>query len=121
MGEKVKVSKIIAECIMGFKANHIFNGNYNGKQAGEKLIYEYILGKLDKEYSPLYELSVLQLGECLINGYEVEETPEERLLNDFKYNNDQYVSTRNEVYLIRNQGIQSALNTLGIKIKGINK
>ncbi|WP_079709740.1 hypothetical protein [Paraliobacillus ryukyuensis] len=65
---------------------------------------------------------------ALINGYKIEKTPKDKLLEHYKK-----LQTRREYYLnqedhqrdsmtkIEQYGIKYTLNTLGIKIEGINK
>lgn len=61
---------------------------------------------------------------ALVNGYEVEKSPEDKLREYFDSNNwigeDELVPTERQRMLGRRQGVMKTLNILGIKIEGIN-
>lgn len=69
-----------------------------------------------------------KLMEALVNGYEVEKTPEEKILD---YYHEQYMyfqayslerdRGKAMVYDAKIDGIKNTLNMLGIEIEGINK
>ncbi|MGN9867377.1 hypothetical protein [Bacillus swezeyi] len=71
----------------------------------------------------LYDLDLITLAAALINGYEVEKTPEEKVrefYDSFECGPLMYpaeMSFRNETY---RRIIKCTLNRLGIKISGIN-
>lgn len=75
------------------------------------------------EYSGINTIDIMTLAAALINGYEVEKTPEEKVrefYDSFEWGIRMYPS---EIYC-RNQVIQRAikctLNYLGVQIAGIN-
>jgi len=68
---------------------------------------------IDK-YKSLNDLNIKDFCECLLNGYELEESPEEELA---RYYNMKNKNVMDDVF---NSGIKCALNVLGIEIKGIN-
>ncbi|MED1742030.1 hypothetical protein P4U97_21470 [Bacillus swezeyi] len=72
----------------------------------------------------LYDLDLLTLAAALINGYEVEKTPEEKLRQWFEEEReigDEYYN-RGEEHRSQEvvQTIIDTLNILGIKIEGVN-
>ena len=114
MTEKVKVSKEVAEAIKTLSENHskdhILYLIANDKERILRRFDMYAVDYLKKNTSPL------QLARILINGYEVEQTPEEKLqalYKDCKYSHD----SDDETFA---KGIKTALNILGIKINGVN-
>lgn len=63
------------------------------------------------------------LMSALINGYEVEQTPEDRVLEYYNRIIRRAVSTNSpEMFRLlgEKEGITKTLNTLGIKIEGVN-
>lgn len=115
--KKVKVSKEVATALE--KAIKV-----SGKEA---LLNDHanILSWTLDCYLPLNELSIWKMAQILINGYEVEETPEEKVKSlyencinsrdKFKFGCKYYISWNAEA-----RGIENCLNRLGITIKGIN-
>lgn len=112
MTEKLKVSREVADAIERVKINFSF----------EEIIASQIKKNLKGApkwtgyFKPLNNLSAEQLATALINGYEVEITPHEviakeyiGLLADTSYYGDGFAD-----------GIEFTLNTLGIKVKGVN-
>jgi|GEM_PF-2673191 len=80
-------------------------------------------GWLDKA-APLKSLDFDVLVKALYNGYEIEQTPEDKLLEVYKkYESaglqEWHPISRERHHLIC-QGIKLAVDTLGLKIKGIN-
>ncbi|ATF13546.1 hypothetical protein A616_16650 [Brevibacillus brevis X23] len=80
-------------------------------------------GWLDKA-SGLNDMSFNDLAKALIIGYEVELQPEDKLIEVYnKYLNDglqQWHPIAQERHHLICQGINIAVDTLGLKIKGIN-
>lgn len=78
------------------------------------------------KYRPLNELSIEELAKALINGYEVEQTPEEKLreyyeLSNFlRYDKEDLVPTVRQRMIGEQMGVRKTLNILGIKVEGIN-
>jgi len=111
MSRKVKVSLEVSKAIENYVSE------YSQK---DFLIAHCEPGEWDsKDRKCLNSISVMQLAEILVNGYEVELTPEENVEREFKtckengandsYNRGKY------------SGIMYTLNMLGIKIKGVNE
>lgn len=66
-------------------------------------------------YLPLNQISNWQMSQILINGYEVEKTPEEKLISVYNH------QTENKFHdNAFNNGVIATLEILNIKIKGIN-
>ena len=105
MGEKVKVSREVAEAIES--AFEVSNK--------EQVLEDHARSGMwqNKEFLPLNNLSLLEMAAIVINGYEIEETPEEKFLRVYKMQLD-----INRLDFA--DGMKYALETLGIKIKGIN-
>lgn len=77
-------------------------------------------------YLPLNQISNWKMAQILINGYEVEETPEDKLIRQFRdfgeRKNNFTTESKNFGYWEgREKQVVATLNTLGIKIKGINE
>ena len=114
---KVKVSSEMAKAIEG--ALDEFSSDPN--QVLENHRYDWIF-----DCEPLNSLNHLQLAEVLLNGYEVEQTPQEkikayydnceRILGEFK---DGCLLT-NADYKGRREGVLATLSLLNIKVQGVN-
>lgn len=63
------------------------------------------------------ESEFMLIAAALINGYEVEKTPEERLKERYV---DYMTSQEYSIYRAKAYAIEEALNILGIKIEGVN-
>lgn len=64
-----------------------------------------------KVYNALDSLSLMEMAEILVNGYEVEKTPEDKVRELFE---------SSPFAIERKSGIVRTLNLLGIKIEGVN-
>lgn len=120
--EKVKISKLLVEGIKSiqacYKSGIEFDIEALGNEqaancAGIKVVYDFV--HVSRENMRLY-------FSALVNGYEVEETPEDKVKNYFKsiaisHSDDQYVVGFN---LGARKAIIETLNLLNIKIDGIN-
>jgi hypothetical protein len=122
--DRVKIPKRVAEAIEGLKKLHWETGRlldmneiiqakgYNGLPS---VIYEYVYSN-DK--------NIENYMKAVLNGYEIEMTREERLLEVYKsYEKGSLEAVHpigKERYHLVCQGIKIALDELGIKIKGIN-
>lgn len=78
-----------------------------------------------EKYEPLNDLTTEELAKALINGYEVEKSPEERLRDYYEYLKDgeeSVVRYGGSGAQLRQgwQSVETTLDTLGIKIEGIN-
>ncbi|MEG7333299.1 hypothetical protein [Bacillus sp. 0102A] len=77
-----------------------------------------------KEYSCLNDLDLMTLAAALVNGYEVEKTPEEKvreyfesLWSDYCDSDDPFIEVACES---ARAAVKETLNLLGIKIEGVN-
>lgn len=127
MGEKIVLSKHVAVALGKALSNHL-----NNKEEVLKTHADISINKNGKwiggNFQYLNELSLEQMAIALYVGYEVEETPEEKLLNVWQSTWDEY----NRITDFQNRpgggyengfakGIEKAIDILGIQIKGINK
>lgn len=118
MNEKVKVSREVADYIdetLEWARKNIakrFEGN-------EREIKSYAFEGIGN----IGGFTRFEIAEILINGYEIEETPEEKLLATYQRQrawqetNDPFDRRAHTAY---GNAIVYTLDTLGIKIKGIN-
>lgn len=121
--EKVTLTKAQADALIHTQNIHRDKHSLDGISS----IIEYHGADWENESAPLNELSLDTLIRALYIGYEVEQTPEDSVLELYKeaehhenenakerhYQNTQYWSGCK-------RGIRDTLNTLNIKIKGIN-
>ncbi|MGG4028702.1 hypothetical protein ABEV77_04140 [Bacillus subtilis] len=77
-----------------------------------------------EEFSCLNELDIMTLAAALVNGYEVEKTPEEKLReyyeslwSDYCDSDDPFIEVACES---ARAAVKETLNLLGIKIEGVN-
>lgn len=132
--EKVKLPKEVCEAIETMRSNEMtnyaiissLNDSFWVKDKGCELsnvinanhvLYDYT------HQSPLQNTELII--EALVNGYEVEPTPEKKLLEMYKQalQNHQNAKIDEEIiyYSGYSQGILITLETLGIEIEGINE
>ncbi|MCY9090880.1 hypothetical protein [Bacillus mojavensis] len=76
-------------------------------------------------YAPLNDLDLLTLAAALVNGYEVEKTPEERVQQyyyDLRRAEDRLEERGESGPQFRQgwQSVEETLNLLGIQIEGVN-
>lgn len=114
MAEKVKVSREVADAIEYVKECYVnpFETIMRIKSHG---------GFVEKKTVVLNTVGFLDLGQIMINGYEIEQTPEEKLLISYIENQEKWVNYAglwNKGFV---EGIRFAINTLNIQIEGINK
>ncbi|MCT6924594.1 hypothetical protein [Metasolibacillus sp.] len=115
MNEKVKVSREVAKAIEYVKENYKFESSLR-VHLSENWHSSHL--------RCLKELSTEAFVSLLLNGYEIEETPEEKLLATYQRQrtwqetNDPYDRRAHTAY---GNAIVYTLDTLGIKIKGINE
>ena len=103
---KIKVSKEVGQALKLALEN-----------SDRENLLEMHVGKLSwqlETYAALNELSNWKMAQILINGYEVEGKPEERLLEIYKF----YKKVSDDG--IPEEVIEEVLDALNIKIKGIN-
>ena len=111
--EKVKLPREIAADIERFR---------NIKCENVEIIYAFASGKdaSNRRFADFAADNFDTLLSALVNGYEVEETPEDKVREQYKtprhfLNKDE--DTEADIY---RKGIKFALDTLGITIKGVN-
>ena len=115
--DKVKVSSEMNKAIES--ALDEYDRDPNDVLANHK--YDWVF-----ECAPLNSLNHFQLAELLINGYEVEQTPQEkikayfdnceRILGEFKDG----CLLMNADYKGRREGVLATLSLLNIKVSGVN-
>ena len=106
--EKVKVDKKTFDALEKWKEKKVYPFETAMKLKAKNRPF------ISNDFLPLNNLDIEELAKCLINDYELEETPEEELA---RYYNMESENIMDDVF---NSGIRCALNTLGIQIKGIN-
>ncbi len=123
MSEKVKVGKEVAEAIKWYEENAEKSGIIYWE---DELLYNHALnnnGEIDvrEEIKPLLKYSAFELAEILVKGYEIYQTPEEQLSTQYNeiFKRNPRLSENYEKGIM--DGIELALDTLGIEIDGINK
>ncbi|WEZ21193.1 hypothetical protein P5661_06340 [Bacillus subtilis] len=70
------------------------------------------------DFKPIENMDLMTLATALINGYEVEKTPEEKVREYFEKLWADYCDT-NEIEIAK-ETIINTLDLLGIKIEGVN-
>ena len=112
MNQKVKVSKEIAELI----SSEVIA--YGGSE-----VFLQIHAKVDTPWKgyqkPLNKITVWEMANILINGYEVEETPEEIVKRKYLLSKSNFVNSEWDAGFV--SGINYLLEKMDIKIKGINE
>lgn len=104
--EKIKVSKDIDNAIKLYLKYKNEESMLKERAKGD--------GFIGKDFKILNELSVLDLANVLINGYEIELTNEEKLLKLYKqYSTCEMIDEETDVVL-------KVLKLLKVEIKGIN-
>jgi len=103
--EKVKVEKEIFEALKFWEERN--------RNSLEDVLYirQHQSGFISQKLAPINNLSIEDLCKCFIIGYELEQTPEEKVLN-------YYIEKCEGSY--SGQCIKDILNILQIKIEGIN-
>ncbi|MFC8958253.1 hypothetical protein ACFTXL_01020 [Bacillus subtilis] len=99
----------------------------DGEKEKSDLLRIHAKNRWIEEFSCLNDLDIMTLAAALVNGYEVEKTPEEKLREYF----EETKRTRDERHLAGDiegkrfhggalVGICNTLERLGIKIEGVN-
>lgn len=110
MSRIVKLPKKVADALTELRVSCGSEGILSGV-LGNANTTPFLI--LKKYIEPPGGFSVLL--ECLVNGYEVESTPEEIIKNNF-ISPPPFIENINSYRL----GIADTLNTLNIKIEGVN-
>lgn len=111
--DKVKLPREVAEAIQRVRSHYKSGCEYDLdllKKEDWDCIHPIVVFTQDSRVN-------MQLYfEALVNGYEVEQTPEDKVRDYFNYcKNSAAPEIRSEMY-----GIRNTLNILGIKIEGVN-
>lgn len=119
MSEKVKVSRKVADAIETFKNMH--KEKFNITNLDELLDIAtdwWIRGGFHEcgDLHTVHDLKFIDFCNAFYYGYEVEQTPEEILLQEY-----QECLRIGAGHRTHANAIKSTLDTLGIKIKGINE
>lgn len=127
MAEKVKVSREVADAIELYidDCTRVLKLTLENSKA--VLIAEHYKQDWAKyeigQYLALNDIDTFTLMQAMVNDYEVEETPEEKLLMRFQHCEQRagwHQDDEREMQATAN-AIKETLNTLNIQIKGINK
>lgn len=117
---KIKVSRTLAEALDDVRETH----------NDERILNLHVQTKFDASkswgtgWTPLNDLTALELSKILIYGYEIEETPHEKLKRLYDAP-PQYVGEENVMLAMQletafRHGIKTALKMLDAQVKGIN-
>lgn len=124
--EKIQVSREVADfidkyeknlaCVPGWKDHLIMEHSRNWYEDFENS---------KEEAMCMSKISPLMLSRILIYGFEVEESPEERLVKLFhdpatSYEYEDDAAIRMRLQTAFRHGVKTALKILDIKVKGIN-
>lgn len=110
MTEKVKVSKEVAEVIEILK---------DAKRPLHEMVKHYLNDDFiwTLEFKCLDNLSNDDFIRALYVGYEVEQTPEEKILAEYNWHKPFDCSIEGGIY---REGMKFVLNAYNIRIKGVN-
>ena len=130
-----KVTKTVAEFIKRYEENA---GSHEGWK--DNLLHDHTRAYFDRyDGCPentlcMKHITPMKLAEILVNGYEIELTPEEKVLARYqeldkkhdsitsKSNWDLDAGNRNMILILQSEmsGIRAVLEDLGLKIEGVN-
>lgn len=102
-------------------------GLYAEEWSKEHVLEYHVTREWTDRFSPLNDLDTVTLAAALINGYEVEKTPEEKV-REYYEEAQRRCKARSETGDIeglwynagRGYGVVDTLDILGIKIEGVN-
>ncbi|MDE1383263.1 DUF1642 domain-containing protein [Bacillus paralicheniformis] len=91
----------------------------------DDILEHHVTSKWFNEYVPLNNLYTIVLAAALINGYEVEKTPEEKVREYYAANYQRHEQSmprsKDDFYTSGvAEGVRNTLDSLGIKIEGVN-
>jgi len=89
-------------------------GLYAEEWSREDVLEYHVTREWTDRFSPLNDLDIMTLAAALINGYEVEKTPEEKVREYY----ESYGGSPSAME--RKEAVQDTLDLLGIKIEGVN-
>ena len=119
--EKVVVTKEVAEAISALK---------NTGSSNFSIVHQAYGAVINPVYLTIQKWAFKGGGgspdlllRALVNGYEVEKSPEEQIREYYVRNSDEYASTlyTSNLFEGRRQGTVATLDILGIKIEGVNE
>ncbi|GAB7057398.1 hypothetical protein JCM16163A_41470 [Paenibacillus sp. YK5] len=124
MSEKVKLPRKVAEALERTKSKHYTWNNHDlcyivlnpsGFSQYKQDADIYLLNKWS-------HTNELKFAITLLNGYEVEQTPEEKVREYYELNKpDEYMNQNQfNIQAAVREGVLNTLNLLNIKIKGVN-
>ena len=119
--DKIILSKRVAVALEKALSNNLNNKAIVLKTHADILFNEDLSRWKGDNYKYLNELSLEDMAIALYVGYEVEETPEEKILikyEEFKEYQELRLDDFEDGFCV---GIEFCLDALGIEIKGINK
>lgn len=111
---KVKVSKEVAEAIEFLRKDY----NYG--------FAEFMQVRCNGEFHsirkafPLNDVPVERLASVLINGYEIEQTPAEKVAEQYRNLSELYEKFGHDSDLASMRGIEFVAKAYGLKIEGVN-
>lgn len=115
MSEIVKLPREVAEAIERFRNIGCDNAS---------IIYTFASGedKNNIDFANYAADNFDTLLQALVNGYEVEQTPEEKVREYYELNKpDEYMNQNQfNIQAAVREGVLNTLNLLNIKIKGVN-
>lgn len=121
----IKLNSKVAKELITLENFFTFDKKRSKKESIESIVEWHVNGYIKHEFPNLNELSLMDLMEALVNGYEIEETSQEKLLKLYKdYTYRMKTSEMAEVlnyYQGILKGIELTLEIKGEKIKGINE
>lgn len=99
-------------------------GLYVERWSKEDVLEYHVTREWTDRFSPLNDLDTVTIAAALINGYEVEKTPEEKVREYYdelcdKFDHACWSSDELE-YGCKKQAVRETLDKLGIKIEGVN-
>ncbi|KRT88671.1 hypothetical protein [Bacillus paralicheniformis] len=89
-------------------------GLYAEEWSKEHVLEYHVTREWTDRFSPLNDLDLITLAAALINGYEVEKTPEEKVREYYESHGGSPSAEE------RKAAIRETLYKLGIKIEGVN-
>lgn len=115
MTEKVNVSQEVADALV-----YLEQAGYDFTAAMEIQISAGWEDYEDENVLPLNNITAEAFAIALINGYEVEMTPHEVIATEHIASQQAWVNNKHFHSKGFAEGIEFTLDTLGIKIKGVN-
>ncbi|MED0799379.1 hypothetical protein P4T18_18380 [Bacillus inaquosorum] len=96
---------------------------YSAEWTKSDILEYHVTGEWQERCYSLNDLDIITLAAALVNGYEVEKTPEEKVRDFYESFNTGFGTFHSEThfrYEEYQRVIKSTLNFLGIEIEGVN-